>query len=67
MSDLNEIVPVENADARKDLLSEQFDEVVETTVYDTPEPVEVEAVEEETDELSRPGAGNLSTRKSGTR
>jgi hypothetical protein len=51
MSDLNEIVPVENADARKDLLSEQFDEVAETTVDDTPEPVEVEAVEEETDEV----------------
>lgn len=27
MSDLNEIVPVENADARRDLLSAQFDEV----------------------------------------
>ena len=26
MSDLNEIVPVENADARRDLLSAQFDE-----------------------------------------
>jgi hypothetical protein len=51
MSDLNEIIPVENADARKDLLSEQFDEVVETTVDDTPEPVEVEAIEEETDEV----------------
>jgi len=51
MSDLNEIVPVENADARKDLLSEQFDEVAETTVDDAPEPVEVEAVEEETDEV----------------
>lgn len=51
MSDLNEIVPVENADARKDLLSEQFDEVAENTVDDTPEPVEVEAVEEETDEI----------------
>ena len=51
MPDLNEIVPVENADARKDLLSEQFDEVAETTVDDTPEPVEVEAAEEETDEV----------------
>ena len=51
MSDLNEIIPVENADARKDLLSDQFDEVVETTVDDTPEPVEVEAVKEETDEI----------------
>jgi hypothetical protein len=46
MSDLNEIIPVENADARKDLLSEQFDEVVETTVDDTPEPVEIEEEEE---------------------
>ena len=53
MSDLNEIVPVENADARKDLLSEQFDEIVsvDNTVDDTPEPVEVEAVEEETEEV----------------
>jgi hypothetical protein len=46
MSDLNEIIPVENADARKDLLSDQFDEVVETTVDDTPEPVEIEEEEE---------------------
>lgn len=29
MSDLNEIVPVENADARRDMLSKQFDEAIE--------------------------------------
>ena len=29
MSDLNEIVPVENPDSRRDLLSQQFDEAAE--------------------------------------
>ena len=57
MSDINEIVPVENADARRDLLSQQFDEVEAEPVkverdeagkYAKPEPKEepVEAVEE---------------------
>ena len=31
MPDLNEIVPVENADARRELLSQQFDEVAEAS------------------------------------
>ena len=38
MSDLNEIVPVENADSRREMLSQQFDEVVEAA----PEPAKVE-------------------------
>lgn len=57
MSDINEIVPVENAEARRDLLSQQFDEVEAEPVkverdeagkYAKPEPKEepVEAVEE---------------------
>jgi hypothetical protein len=28
MSDLNEIVPVENADSRREMLSQQFDELL---------------------------------------
>lgn len=55
MSDINEIVPVENADARRDLLSQQFDEVEaepakverdEAEKYAKPEPQEEPAVEE---------------------
>ena len=38
MSDLNDIVPVENADSRREMLSQQFDEVVEAA----PEPAKVE-------------------------
>jgi len=38
MSDLNEIVPVENADSRREMLSQQFDEVVEAA----PEPAKAE-------------------------
>ena len=38
MSDLNEIVPVENADSRREMLSQQFDEVAEAA----PEPAKVE-------------------------
>ena len=38
MSDLNEIVPVDNADNRRDLLSQQFDDVAEAA----PEPARVE-------------------------
>jgi len=38
MSDLNEIVPVENPDSRRDLLSQQFDEVAEAA----PEPARAE-------------------------
>jgi gas vesicle protein len=58
MADLNEIVPVENAEARRDLLKEQFDEVEaapepardDTGKYAKPAPeaapTEIEAVEE---------------------
>ena len=38
MSDLNEIVPVENQDSRRDMLSQQFDEVAEAA----PEPARAE-------------------------
>ena len=38
MSDLNEIVPVENQDSRRDMLSQQFDEAAEAA----PEPVKAE-------------------------
>ena len=39
MADLNEIVPVENADARRDLLAQQFDEVeAAPTEKPAPEP-----------------------------
>lgn len=38
MSDLNEIVPVENQDSRRDMLSQQFDEVAEAA----PEPAKAE-------------------------
>jgi len=38
MSDLNEIVPVENQDSRRDMLSQQFDDVVESA----PEPARAE-------------------------
>ena len=56
MSDINEIVPVENADARRDLLSQQFDEVEaepakverdEAGKYAKPEPQEEPAAAEE--------------------
>jgi hypothetical protein len=62
MADLNEIVPVENAEARRDLLAQQFDEVEaapaaeparardDTNKYAKPAPeaapAEIEAVEE---------------------
>lgn len=62
MADLNEIVPVDNAEARRDLLKEQFDEVEaapaaeparardDTSKYAKPAleaaPAEIEAVEE---------------------
>jgi hypothetical protein len=60
MADLNEIVPVENAEARRDLLAQQFDEVEaapeparardDTGKYAKPAleaaPAEIEAVEE---------------------
>ena len=38
MSDLNEIVPIENADSRREMLSQQFDEAAEAA----PEPVKAE-------------------------
>ncbi len=38
MADLNEIIPVENADSRREMLSQQFNEVVE----DAPESASVE-------------------------
>lgn len=44
MPDLNEIVPVENADARRDMLSKQFDEAIEDAI-----PV----VEKPRDEIGR--------------
>ena len=41
MADLNEIVPVENGDARRELLEKQFEEV------ETPEPAKAEAPRDE--------------------
>jgi len=51
MSDLNEIVPVENPDSRRDLLSQQFDEVAEAA----PEPARAEParVEKPRDEAGK--------------
>jgi hypothetical protein len=46
MSDLNEIVPVENADARRELLSQQFDEV-ESGNENKPEPAKVDKPRDE--------------------
>ena len=49
MSDLNEIVPVENADARRDLLSAQFDEVEAAA----PEPERAQPAEKPRDEVGK--------------
>ena len=51
MSDLNEIVPVDNADNRRDLLSQQFDDVAEAA----PEPAKVEPAkyEKQRDEFGK--------------
>ena len=48
MSDLNEIVPVENADARRELLSAQFDEVEAA-----PEPERAQPAEKPRDEVGK--------------
>ena len=45
MSDLNEIVPAENADARRDMLSQQFDEAAE--VEPQAEPAKAEKLRDE--------------------
>ena len=49
MSDLNEIVPVENADARRDLLSAQFDEAEAAA----PEPERAQPAEKPRDEVGK--------------
>jgi len=49
MSDLNEIVPVENADARREMLSAQFDEVEAAA----PEPERAQPTEKPRDEVGK--------------
>ena len=48
MSDLNEIVPVENADARREMLSAQFDEAEAA-----PEPERAQPAEKPRDEVGK--------------
>jgi hypothetical protein len=52
MADLNEIVPVENADARRDLLAQQFDEV-ETAPAEKPAPA-AEPARDNTGKYAKP-------------
>ena len=47
MSDLNEIVPVENPDSRRDLLSQQFDEAAEAVPEPKAEPAKAESPRDE--------------------
>ena len=47
MSDLNEIVPVENPDSRRDLLSQQFDEAAEAAPEPKAEPARAESPRDE--------------------
>jgi len=49
MSDLNEIVPVENADARREMLSAQFDEAEAAA----PEPERAQPAEKPRDEVGK--------------
>jgi len=52
MADLNEIVPVENADARRDLLAQQFDEV-EAAPTEKPSPA-AEPARDNTGKYAKP-------------
>ena len=49
MSDLTEIVPVENADARREMLSAQFDEAEAAA----PEPERAQPTEKPRDEVGK--------------
>ena len=53
MSDLNEIVPVENADSRREMLSQQFDEVVETAPEPKAEPAIAEKPRDEAGKFAK--------------
>ena len=53
MSDLNEIVPVENPDSRRDLLSQQFDEAAEAVPEPKAEPARAESPRDESGKYAK--------------
>ena len=53
MSDLNEIVPVENPDSRRDLLSQQFDEAAEAAPEPKAEPARAESPRDESGKYAK--------------
>jgi len=55
MSDLNEIVPVDNADSRREMLSQQFDEVAEAAPeLARAEPAKAEKPRDEAGKYAKP-------------
>ena len=53
MSDLNEIVPIENADSRREMLSQQFDEVIEAAPEPKAEPAIAEKPRDEAGKFAK--------------